>query len=310
MKLVFFGTPDIAVPVLETVHKSGHEILFCVTQPDRPSGRKMQLTEPAVKTAAKKLGIKFYQPEKVKDPSFLEFYLKQKPDINLIIAFGQIIPDEIIYHPKHHSVNIHASLLPKYRGASPIAAAILNGDTETGITYQFIEKKLDAGDIIASYTVKIDPSWHTPQLYDALKKLAADTVLEVLKKIETGCFTRIKQDESLASFVKQIKKEDGKIDFNLSDREIINKIRAYDPWPSAYCTLEGKILKIFKAEILPVKSGSLPGTITNIISGKGFSFSCNGNDILVTELQYEGKKRMPASDFILGHHGLKGLVLS
>jgi len=309
MKIVFFGTPDIAVPVLQAVAAGEHEVLFCVTQPDRPAGRKMEITPPAVKTAAVKLGIPVMQPEKVKDRAFMESYLETKPDLNLIMAFGQIIPDEIIYHPVHHSINIHASLLPKYRGASPIASAILNGETETGITYQFIEKRLDAGDILASYRIAIEPGWHSPQLYEALKKLSSETVLEVINNISSGSFQRIKQDESKATIVKQIKKEDGRIDFSKPASAVINMVRAYDPWPSAYCLFEGKILKIYGAQIAGSGSGS-PGKITEVISGKGFTVMCGDAAILVTEVQPEGKKRMPAKDFILGHHSLEGALLA
>ncbi|MCX8092745.1 MAG: methionyl-tRNA formyltransferase, partial [Candidatus Goldbacteria bacterium] len=214
MKIAFFGTPDFAVPVFETIVKSNHQIVLTVTQPDKPVGRKQILTPPPVKQIAIKYDIPVLQPEKAKDASFLEKYKKYNPDLNLIVSFGQILPEELIYFPKFHSINIHASILPKYRGASPINWAIINGDEKTGITYQFIEKKLDAGDIIYIEEIPIEKQDTSITLYEKLSKLSADTVLKVLEMVENNSYKREKQDESKATYVKILKKEDGKIDFN------------------------------------------------------------------------------------------------
>lgn len=308
MKIAFWGTPDFAVPILKKLINSKHEILFVVTQPDKPVGRKQILTPPPVKSLALENNLKIFQPEKVSTSDFLSEYKKYEIDLNLIVAFGQILPDEIIYHPKYHSINIHASLLPKYRGASPINWAIINGDSETGITYQFIEKKLDAGDIIYQEKIKIESSDTSITLSEKLSQLSSETVLKVIDMIETQNYKRIKQDEANATYVKILKKEDGKLNFNEPAINIFNKIRGLLPWPVAYCVFNEKLLKIFKAEIINLNSGK-PGEIIDIIKGKGFVVKAGIDALLIYEVQLESGKRMDAFSFAIGQKNFKGKFL-
>lgn len=308
MNISFFGTPDFAVPVLKKIIDSKHKIILVVTQPDKPVGRKQVLTPPPVKKLAMQHNLKIYQPEKISSPDFISEYKRYNIDIGIVVAFGQIIPDEIIYHPAFHTINIHASLLPKYRGASPINWAIINGDKETGITYQFIEKKLDAGDIIYQEKIKIEDTDDAITLFNKLSCLSAETVLKVLDLIETKQYQRIKQDETKASYVKVLKKEDGKINFYDDAEKIRNKIRGLLPWPIAYCFFENKLLKIFKAEVVRVNSG-IPGQIIDIVKGKGFIIKTGVDAILVLEVQPESGKRMDAFSFAIGQKDFKGKIL-
>jgi len=309
MKLAFFGTPEFAVPCLDALIHSGHEIKAVITQPDRPAGRKHEVLPTPVKLLAQKHSLPVMQPEKIKAPEFLEEYKKLDLDLNIIIAFGQILPDELIYHPKNHSINIHASLLPKYRGASPINWAIINGDAHTGITYQFIEQKLDAGDIIHAEKIRIKETDTSLTIYDRLSRLSADTVLKVIESVENQSITRTKQDESQATYVTLLKKEDGKINFSQPAERIVNRIRGLLPWPAAYCALDGKILKILSASPADhVPTGS-EGMISDVIKNLGFIVDAYGSCMLVREVQYEGGKRMSAYQFALGHKDLKGKIL-
>lgn len=312
MKIAFFGTPDFAVPVLKSLINSPHEVILAVSQPDRPKGRNMHTEPTPVKMAALEAGIKILQPEKCTSPEFILEYKKLSPDLNIIVAFGQILPDEIIYHPKFDSVNIHASLLPKYRGASPINSAIINGDKETGITYQFIEKKLDAGDIINVERIAIDESDDASTMFIKLSKLSGDTVVKVVDMITEGKILRIKQDESSATVVKTIKKEDGKLNFNAPALSIINKIRGLVPWPCAYCILKGKPLKILSASVCdcpPEHQNSSPGTIINIIKGSGFMIKTPDSCVIAKLVQPESGKKMNGFDFANGHKDLLGTKL-
>ncbi len=308
MNISFFGTPEFAVPVLKKLIDSKHKIIFVVTQPDKPVGRKQILTPPPVKQIAEQYKLKILQPEKVSSPDFINEYIKYEIDLSVVVAFGQILPDKIIYHPRYHTINIHASLLPKYRGASPINWAIINGEKETGITYQFIEKKLDAGDIIYQEKIKIESDDTSITLSNKLSSLAANTILKVLDMIENKSYNRIKQNEKEASYVKILKKEDGKLDFNLPAEKLINKIKGLLPWPCAHCFLDGKMLKIFKSEILQVNTGK-PGEILDIIKGKGFIVKAGINAILVLEVQPQDGKKMDAYSFAIGQKELKGKIL-
>jgi methionyl-tRNA formyltransferase len=309
MNIVFFGTPEFAVPCLEALLKSRHKVIAAVTQPDRPAGRKHEIIPSPVKKSAITHAIPVMQPEKAKDLRFLAEYRKLQPDLNLIIAFGQILPDELIYHPKFHSINIHASLLPKYRGASPINRAIMNGDTHTGLTYQFIEKKLDAGDIIHVEKIRIKDAETSITVRDRLTKLAAGTVLKVLDMVENNTYTRIKQNESEATYAPPLKKEDGRIDFNVPSGKIVNMVRGLLPWPAAFCELDGRALKVLSAELSGCIPAGVPGAINEIVKNEGIAVEAYGSCVLFREVQYDGGKRMSAYQFALGHKDLKGKIL-
>jgi|ERR1035437_638065 methionyl-tRNA formyltransferase len=312
MKIAFFGTPDFAVPVLESLINSHHEVILAVSQPDRPKGRDMQIDQTPVKKIALKSGITVLQPVKCTDPAFISEYKKLTPDINIIVAFGQILPDEIIYHPKFASVNIHASLLPKYRGASPINWAVINGDKETGITYQFIEKRLDAGDIINVERIAIEESDDAVSMFLKLSELSGDTVVKVVNMIAAGKTQRIKQDESKATTVKTLKKEEGRLDFNLPAKSIVNKIRGLVPWPCAYCSLKGRSLKILSAstgQCPPGSESSAPGTITGFAKGLGFYIKAADTCVIAKTVQPDSGKKMSGTDFANGQKDLVGLRL-
>jgi methionyl-tRNA formyltransferase len=309
MKIAFFGTPDFAVPVLNTLISSGHEVSLVISQPDRPKGRSMETEPTPVKAAAQKAGIRVLQPEKCTDPEFLEEYKSLNLDLNIIVAFGQLLPEELIYHPKFASVNIHASLLPKYRGASPINWAVMNGDAETGITYQFIDKGLDTGDIIFQERLPIAASDDAITLFDRLSKLSALTVLGVIDSIASGKARRVKQDNSAASVVRTLKKETGRIDFNAPAVSIVNKVRGLVPWPVAYCTFKGKSLKVFAAEVYDCATAAAPGEIIDIVKKSGFAVKAADKCVLFRTVQPESGKKMNAWDFSLGHKQLKGQVL-
>lgn len=312
MKIAFFGTPDFAVPVLEALLKSSHEVILVVSQPDRPKGRNLHTEVTPVKSTALKAGIKIIQPEKCTDATFISQYKQLTPDINIIVAFGQILPDEIIYHPHFASVNIHASLLPKYRGASPINWAIINGDKETGVTYQFIEKKLDAGDIINVEKFNIEDSDDASTLYTKLSKLSGDTVVNVIDRIAAGKIQRIKQNDSMATVVKTLKKDEGKINFNLPAINIVNKIRGLVPWPCAYCIFNGKLLKLLSAssyQCPPEFEHTIPGTIIGVIKNIGFMIKTSDSCILAKQVQPESGKKMNGYEFANGHKDLIGIKL-
>ena len=311
MKIVFFGTPAFSVPVLKAVIASRHTVAAVVSQPDRPKGRSMLLSPTPVRQAALDAGISVLQPENASAPDFFSAYSKFSPDLNVIVAFGQILPEELIYFPRHATINIHASLLPKYRGASPINRALINGATATGITYQFIVKKLDAGDIIYQEKMPVAPEDNAITLFEKLSALSGNTVVKVLDMIDSGTAPRVRQDESQATFVKTLNKSDGKMDFTQGASNIVNKIRGLVPWPCAFCSYNGKILKIFAArEFAGDKPAGKPGEIIEIIRNTGIVVSTGSGNILVTELQPESGKKMAAAEFALGQKNILGSILS
>jgi methionyl-tRNA formyltransferase len=309
MKIAFFGTPDFSVPVLKTLISSGHEVVLAVSQPDRPRGRSLTTEPTPVKKAALEAGLNVLQPEKCSDPAFLAGYKKYSPDINIIVAFGQLFPAELINHPEYKTINIHASLLPKYRGASPINWAVINGDAFTGVTYQFIEQRLDAGDIIYQEKMPIAPEDDSITLFGKLSLLSAASVLKVLDMIASGNVIRVKQDESKACTVKTLKKEEGKIDFNAPAVSIVNRVRGLLPWPVAYCLFRGKKIKIYSAETASCGMEGRPGEIIDAVKNKGILAKTGDGCVLIKTVQPESGKKMNAWDFSLGHKDIKGEIL-
>ena len=301
MKLVFFGTPDIAVPILETLHSiSEFEIISVFTQPDKPSGRKKIITSSPVKIAAKKLGLKIFQPHSKKE--LIESTKNIEADFFIVIAYGLIFPEEVLEIPKFGAINIHFSLLPKYRGASPIQESILNGDKETGISIIKIDKDLDHGPIFLAKRLKIEDN----DTYSTLSKkqsiLSANILPLVLEDIVKGNLYPIKQDHSKASFCKKIIKENGKINWNKKTSEIKNMIRAYQKWPTAYTEFKGKILKILEAEELISSHDYSPGKF--LIENKILKISAINGYIIPKRVQLEGKTEMDIHAFINGYGNL------
>ena len=306
MKIIFMGTPDFAAASLEALIDSRHEIQAVVTQPDKPKGRKGELTPSPVKVIAKREGIKVYQPLKVRDEEFVDTLRAYNPDVMVVVAFGQIIPLSILKMPKYGCVNIHGSLLPKYRGAAPIQWAVLDGEKETGITTILMDEGIDTGDILLKKTIKIDADETSGSLFDKLMALGAKTILETLDELEKGSLTPTKQGESPTAYAKMLTKAMGLIDFTRSAKELDCFVRGMDPWPSAYTLLAGKTLKLWKVRAVE-KSGKAGSVIE--IGKESFTIACGEGAIEVLEVQLEGKKRMSAGDFLKGSTLNKGQEL-
>lgn len=297
MKIIFMGTPDFAAASLEALIDSRHEIQAVVTQPDKPKGRKGELTPSPVKVVAEEKGIKVYQPLKVRDEEFVETLRAYNPDVIVVVAFGQIIPLSILKMPKFGCVNIHGSLLPKYRGAAPIQWAVLDGEKETGITTILMDEGIDTGDILLNKTIKIDTDETSGSLFDKLMALGAETILETLDELEKGSLTPIKQGENPTAYAKMLTKAMGLIDFTRPAKELDCFVRGMDPWPSAYTLLSGKTLKLWK--VRPVEGSGKAGSVIDI-GKESFTIACGEGAIEVLEVQLEGKKRMSAGDFLKG----------
>ncbi|MFY4773836.1 methionyl-tRNA formyltransferase [Metabacillus sp. RGM 3146] len=299
-RIVFMGTPDFSVPVLRRLIDEGYNVAGVVTQPDRPKGRKKELTPPPVKVEAEKHSIPVIQPEKVKDPKDLEQVLALKPDLIVTAAFGQILPKALLDAPKHGCVNVHASLLPELRGGAPIHYSIIQGKSKTGITIMYMAEKLDAGDILTQTEVQIEENDDVGSLHDKLSSAGADLLSETLPKLLKGELKPVKQDESKASFAYNIKREQEEIDWKKSGEEIYNHIRGLRPWPVAYTVLNGQNIKIWRGEKMESAHPAAPGTIIGADSD-GFVVATGSRiAIKVTELQPAGKKKMTGEVFLRG----------
>lgn len=299
MKIVFMGTPDFSVNALENIVKAGHDVVGVITQPDKPKGRggKMQYTP--VKEKALELGLDVYQPQRVKETEFIEKLKEMNPDAIVVIAFGQILPKAILDMPKYGCINVHASLLPKYRGAAPIQWSVIDGEKETGVTTMYMNEGLDTGDIIDKVVVPIDKKETGGSLFDKLAIEGGKLILKTLIELENGTAVRTPQDDSKSNYAGMINKQLGKIDFNKSANEIERLIRGLNPWPSAYTKMDGKTLKIWDADVDDSENDSAPGTITEV--GKDFIRVATGKGSLkILEIQLEGKKRMKTRDFLNG----------
>ena len=285
MKIIFMGTPDFAASALEKLVEAGHEITLVVTQPDKPKGRSGELQVSDVKACALKHGFPVFQPERIKLPENVAYLKNYEADIYVVAAFGQILSQEILDIPKFGCVNIHASLLPKYRGAAPIQQAIIDGEKTTGVTIMQMAAGMDTGDILLQREIPIDDNETGGGLFDKLSELGAELIVEALPKIERGELTPVPQDEELATKCGKLSKNMGKIDFNKNAVAIRNLVRGLNPWPSAFTRHDGKMLKIWVADALDDKQV--------VATGKG--------TLVLKEVQLEGKKRMLVKDFLLGN---------
>ncbi len=310
MRLVFMGTPDFAVPSLQVLITGNDPVVGVFTQPDQPAGRGMAMHAPPVKTLAESRGIPVFQPAKLRVSGVLEQLRAWQPDLIVVAAYGKILPNSILNLPPQGCINVHASLLPKYRGAGPIQRAIAQGETETGITIMRISERMDSGDILLQKAMPISPQDTGGLLHDRLAQLGADTLGEALRLLKDGRLVARPQNEAEVTYAPLIKKEDGRIDWTQSATVIERRIRAFNPWPSAYTTVNGKMLKIFSAQVEPhVRPGSAtPGTITEVtpvslcvVTGAGV--------LALTEIQLEGKKRLPIEDFLRGYPLSPDLIL-
>ena len=302
MKIVFMGTPDFAVPVLNKLIEAGHEVGFVVSQPDRRGNRGKVIYSP-VKQAALDHGIEVLQPEHIsKDESMLDILRDYAPDAMIVVAYGQILKKNVLDIPKLGCFNVHASLLPRLRGASPIQHAILEGDDRAGVTIMKIDEGLDTGDMLISDSVEIG-RMNFEELHDALSEIGARLMVRALDLVESGEAEFTKQDDSLSTYAGMISKEDGKIDFTEPAEAIDRKIRAFDPWPGAFCDMDGTTIKVWKAEPGPAGGSpdkAAPGTILSA-DAEGLRVQCGAGVLIIKEIQLPGKKRTQVRDYLLGH---------
>ena len=302
VKIVFMGTPDFAAHILQRLINEKHEIILVVSQPDRPVGRKKELLATPVKLVALENSIPVFQPEKIKTD--YEEIIAANPDIIITAAYGQIVPKAILNTPELGCINVHASLLPKYRGGAPIHQAIIDGETETGITIMYMDVGLDTGDIISQQTTPITENDNTGILFERLSEIGADLLIKTLPSIKAGTNERHQQEESKVTYAYNITREQEMIDWSKMAKEIFNQIRGLNPWPTAYTAINGQNVKIFKSEIINKKSEETGIIIA--VSNAGIEIACgDGGVIRITELQLAGKKRMPLKDLLNGEHPFK-----
>lgn len=303
------GTPDFSVPTLQSLIDSKHQVIAVVTQPDKPKGRGNEMSFPPVKEKALQYEIPIFQPVKVREEPFIDTLKELNPDAIVVIAFGQIIPKSILDLPKYGCINIHASLLPKLRGAAPIQWAIINGEEETGITTMFMAEGLDTGDMLLKTVVPIEKEETGGSLHDKLSVIGGDLILETLEQLENGTAIRIKQDDKLSNYVGTLNKSLGNIDFSKPAKEIERLIRGLNPWPSAYTFLNGKMLKIWKASVIEKEYTSQPGVVVEITKDEMIVKTGEGA-LAFKELQLEGKKRMTTDAFLRGYTIVEGTKFS
>lgn len=306
LNVIFMGTPEFAVNSLDSIIKAGHNVLAVVVQPDKPKGRGMKLIYPPVKEYAISKGIPVFQPDSIKNnEEFINVLKNLNPDIIVVVAYGKMLPKTILELPKLGCVNVHASLLPKYRGAAPIQWAIINGEKVTGITTIYMDEGLDTGDIIISESIGIDENDNAQDLHNKLAILGGEILIRTLDLIEKGIAPRTKQIGEV-SYAPMLKKEDGWIDWSKSAEQIRNLVRGLNPWPGAYTFLHNKLLKIWQVEIINSDESFLPGVIVKADLINGLVVSTGKNHLKILELQAEGGKRMSAEQYLIGHKLIPG----
>lgn len=301
MRIVFMGTPDFAAASLDALLKNGYNIAGVFTQPDKAKGRGMEISFSPVKELALENEIPVFQPAKMRDGAALSILQSLKPDLIVVVAYGRILPDDILSVPPLGTINVHGSLLPRYRGAAPIQWSVLNGDEKTGVTTMYLSSEMDAGDIIFSEETEIGEYETSGELYDRLKKLGAELLIKTVRAIEAGCAPRTPQDETQATYVSMLDKSLSPLDFTKPARAVVKWVCGLQPWPVASAELGGVVLKIYSARLTHRHTGAVPGSIVS--TGKdGIEIACgDGETVLLTEVQAPGKKRMPAEDYLRGH---------
>jgi len=314
MNIVFFGTSEFAIPSFRELLDSGHKLLTLVTQPDRKKGRNLKLSSPPTKVLALAKGIPVYQPDNVSSVESINCLKKLDADIFIVIAFGQILKREVLAIPKFYAINLHGSLLPKYRGAAPTNWAIINGDKSSGVTVIRMNERMDEGDIILKREVGIDGDDTNITLSEKLSELGAKALLEVIGSVESGRkINFVKQDDNQASLAPKLKKEDGRIDWNEEAIRIYNKVRGLLPWPGAYTHYNGRTLKILQAELVGdpiVGRMAQSGEVVDIVKDKGIVVRTGSGSLVIKYLQLEGKKILDADSFVRGHRIEKGYRFS
>jgi methionyl-tRNA formyltransferase len=300
LKVLFLGTAEFACPTLEALLASPHEVIGVVTQPDRPKGRGQKTIATPVKSLAQKAGLPVHQPEKIRDPAFLKILESIKPEIMVVVAYGQILSAPVLAVPARGCVNVHGSLLPKYRGAAPIVRAILAGETRTGITTMFMDPGMDTGPILLTGETEIGEEDTAGTLHDRLARVGAHLLLRTLEGLETNTITPKPQDHSRATLAPKIEKEEARIRWTAPARQTFNQIRAFDPWPGAFTLLAGRILKLFRPRLIEGGAQEPPGTIVRA-SHEGLRVAASQGYLLVREAQMESRPRMRVSDFLRGN---------
>lgn len=308
MKVIFMGTPEFSVGTLEALADAGHEIVLAVTQPDKPRGRGKEMQYPPVKEAALKRGIPVFQPMKVREPECMEELARYQADVMVVVAFGQILPAKILQMAPYGCINVHASLLPKYRGAAPIQWAVIEGEKVSGVTTMQMDEGLDTGDMLLKKEIPLEADETGGSLHDKLAAAGAALCVETLQKLEEGTLKPEKQGESPTAYARMLNKEMGRIDWTCEAVQIERLIRGLNPWPSAYTFWDEKTMKIWKAEVLPGNTDQAPGTVTEV-DKDFFAVQTKEGQLKIKELQIPGKKRMDAGAFLRGYKVEEGYRL-
>jgi methionyl-tRNA formyltransferase len=299
MRIIFMGTPKPAANCLQALIDAQEQVICVVTQPDRPKGRHLHVAASPVKELAQKYKLPLETPEKVKDPIFIDKLKALAPDLIVVVAYGKILPKELLSIPKYGAINVHTSLLPKYRGAAPVQWAVLKGEAETGITVMQINETLDTGDILLQEKVLIDPEDTAETLLDKLFTIGASLLLRAIEQIKKGTITKTPQKEAEATYAPSITKESGEIDWKRSATEVNNRVRALIPWPAAHTFYKGKMLKLLKARPVPTPGKYKPGEI--ISTKEALLIACGTGGLEIEEVQPEAGRRMTAEEFLRGH---------
>ncbi len=302
MRILYMGTPDFAVAPLKALCQAGHEVCAVLTQPDKPTGRGYKMTPPPVKVAALEQNIPVHQPDTLKHNAIADLLDRYQPELIAVAAYGKILPEYVLNYPKYGCLNVHASLLPKYRGAAPINRAIMDGESETGVTIMYMEKGLDTGDMLLWEATTITDEDNAETLHDRLAEMGARLLVRTLEQLDT--ITPVKQDDAAHTYAPMLQKSDCRIDFSISARAVFNHIRGLSPFPGAFTTLDGKVLKVYAATV--VKGSGTPGTV---IDGEGLTVACGEDAVRLTTIKPEGKKTMTDSQYLNGHPIEKGVIL-
>lgn len=308
MNIIFMGTPGFAVPSLEKLYESGHNVVLVVTQPDKPFGRGKKLKKSEVKETAEKLGFEIFQPDKIKKQENIDVLKSYNPDAIVVVAYGQILSREILTLPKYGCINVHASLLPKLRGAAPLNWAIINGEYKTGVTTMQMDTGLDTGDMLLKAEVEIDEEMNAGDLHDILMHKGADLLIETLVKLEKNEIVPQKQDDSLSTYAPMLDNENRKINWSLPAKNIHNLIRGLSPWPAAYFTMDEKTIKVYKSSYINDSTDYVPGYI--IKAGKeGIFVKAKDGIVILKEIQMPGKNKMPVEAYLRGNKFPENTIL-
>ena len=307
MRIIFMGTPEFAAPAIDSLIAAGHEIAAVFSQPDKPKGRGYAMTPPPVKVKALEHGVPVYQPTSMRDGEALKIFHAIKPDVGVVIAYGKILPQEILDSPKYGCINVHASLLPKYRGAAPIQWSVIDGEPKTGVTTMQMDAGLDTGDMLLRSETEIQPDETAGELHDRLSAMGAELIVRTLDALAKGELKPEKQDDSRSCYAKMLTKELCAVDWSRSAREIHNRIRGLSPWPVATAVLEGKKLKIHRSAVSDMEAPE--AECGEIISFDPLTVKCGSGAVELLEIQAEGKKRMFSADYLRGHKIDLGTIL-